>query len=203
MLDSNDATPIAIIYDDVNGTVRCYVNGSVAYYYENTESRQLVNDFSINDSAFMAATGAEKIYTYDGATLVDVYNINDSGTAEVVAFQEHNEENAIRILAGVDMPWYGAIGFELEVYKDGVGQGVEVRTSQLIYESILSNGETVDASEYGHNFFAACTIDGVDVSDGSAYYINVTPFTQVGETIYRGALAKINIDANGDYSFAE
>lgn len=33
--------------------------------------------------------------------------------------------------------------------------------------------------------------------------INVKPFTKIGETTYYGTLAKINIDANGDCSFAK
>ena len=200
-VDSTTPINVALIYDDVKGTVRCYVNGNVAYYYENAESRKLVNDFSINDGAFMAATGDEEIYLYDGATLVDVYNINDSGTAEVVAFQEHNEESSIRILAGVDMPWYGLVGFEIEVYKDGVGQGVEVLSKNTIFESVKSNDKVVMAEEFGYRYFAVCAINNVDVSDGSSYYINVKPFTKVGETTYYGDAEIINIDANGNYSF--
>lgn len=200
-LDSNDTTPIALIYDDVKGTVRCYVNGKVAYYYETADSRKLVNDFFINDSAFMAATGDEDICFYDGVALGDVYNICDSGTAEVVAFQEHNEDNSIRILAGVDMPWYGLVGFEIEVYKNGVGQGVEILTESTIFESVYANDKTVKAEELGYRYLAACVINDVDISDGSNYYINVKPFTKVGETVYYGSADIINIDANGNYSF--
>lgn len=202
LLDETTPTNIALVYDDVKGTLRCYVNGSVAYYYTSKESRHLVNDITV-DTTFVSATGDETVTGGEGVSLNAVYNIGDSGTSEVVAFQKHNQEDAIRILAGVDMPWYETVGFEFEIYKDGVGQGVEIRTSQTIFESIVSNSTPVKAEDYGHKFFATCVIKGVDVSKGSVYYINVKPFTKVGATIYYGTLVKINVDANGDYTFAK
>ena len=205
LLDDVNSTDIALVYNDVNGTLRCYVNGNIAYYYTSAETPIMINDIVIDSSEFIAASGEESVAYGKGVTLNNAYNIGDSGTAEIIAYQEHNDENAIRILAGVDMPWYMSVGFELEVYKDGVGKGVEICSSQTIFESILStSSETridIKATEYGYNYFAAMVIKGVDVSDGADYYIQITPFTAVGETKYHGTTAKINIDSQGNYSF--
>ena len=204
LLDDVNSTDIVLVYNDVNGTLRCYVNGNIAYYYTSAETPIMINDFVIDSPEFIAASGEESIAYGKGVTINNAYNIGDSGTAEIIAYQEHNDEKAIRILAGVDMPWYMSVGFELEVYKDGVGKGVEICSSQTIFESILStSSETridIKATEYGYNYFAAMVIEGVDVSDGADYYIQITPFTTVGETKYCGTTAKINIDSQGNYS---
>ncbi len=202
MLNADTATQIAVIYDDIRGTVRYYVGEQVPYYGAE-ESRTLANDIAVN-ADFVNAEGSEKIGVLDGSlSNVKVYNIHDSGTAEILAFQDHTEQSHIRILSGVDMPWYMSIGYELEVYVDGIGQGKNTIETDVIFSSVVANGVDVYASQYGYNYFSVFEIDYVDVSDNREYYIIINPFTRVGAAKYDGTPAKIDIDVNGTYSFDE
>ncbi len=202
VLSADTATELAVIYDDINGTVRYYVNENVPYYGA-AENRVLANNIAVN-ADFVGADGAEKIDVLENAlSNVKVYNIHDSGTAEVLAFQDHTEESHIRILSGVDMPWYMAIGYEIEVFANGVGQGAKAVETDIIFSSVVANGTNVYATDYGYNYFSVLEIDYVDTSDNREYYVIINPFTRVGTAKYYGDAAKIDIDANGGYSFDE
>ena len=190
----------ALVYNDITKTYRFAIDGEFAYCEDGSDVVLAVeiehrDPFDNTDSVVSLAF-------HDSVTLTAAYNIGDSDTAEIVALQNHNEETSIRLLAGLDTLWYGAAGFKIEIYADGELVGSDTQQSTLVYESVEANGETVKASEKGHRYFSAYTINGVDVSDGRAYYLLVTPYTVIGDTITSSETVKIDIDTDGKASFA-
>lgn len=208
-LNGAEDTKIAIIYDDANGLVRYYVEQYIPYYYEN--GARLANEVvpgNLDTFKDAEASSINVITASEGvaatASISKTYNINDSGTAEILALQEHETGNGVRVLAGVDMLWYSSVGFDIEVYENKVGKGVKTVYTNKVFESVEAEGETVYASlftNYEFNYFAAITVTGVDIVEGNSYYIIMTPFTGAGDKIYRGESVKINVTADS-YEFA-
>ena len=199
----NDETPkqIAAIYNDIKGTVRYFAGGTLAYYGAG-ESQRVANDIPVS-SVFVSATGVEELTLSQTAlTKTKVYNAHNSGTSEIVGIQAHVTDNSVRFVAGVDMLWYTAVGFDVELYADGVYQGVENLAETHVFSGVLADGEYVYASEYGYEYFSVFAITNIDVSDGREYYVIVKPYTCVDEDKYYGTAKKINIGEN-EYAFDE
>ena len=200
-------TPVslAVIYDDIRGTVRYFVNGFVPYYGVE-ESRVLANDIPVS-TEFIDAEGEEKFDILTSSfNELKMYNIHDSGTAEIVALQENIEDSrSVRLLAGVDMLYYGAVGFETELYIDGQAQNKTSEQSGIVYSSVIADNETVLPSDYGFRYFATLTIEDVDLYNyyGMAVHLIIRPYTQVGTTKYYGSPKKVDItEIDGEYSYA-
>ena len=207
-LNGVEDTKIAIIYDDASGLVRYYVGTYIPYYYE--DGARLANEvkvYGIDTFTTAEASSIKLITASEGvavtAGISKTYNINESGTAEILALQEHETEKGVRVLAGVDMLWYGSVGFEVEVYENNTGKGVKTVYTNKVFESIEAEGETVYASlftNYEFNYFTAITVKNVDIEEGKSYYIIMTPFTGVGDSVYYGDSVKINVTATS-YEF--
>ena len=207
-LNGDEDTKIVIIYDDASGLVRYYVGTYIPYYYE--DGARLANEvkvYGIDTFTTAEASSIKLITASEGvavtAGISKTYNINESGTAEILALQEHETEKGVRVLAGVDMLWYGSVGFEVEVYENEVGKGVKTVYTNKVFESIEAEGETVYASlftNYEFNYFTAITVKDVDIEEGKSYYIIMTPFTGVGDSVYYGDSVKINVTATS-YEF--
>lgn len=199
-------TDIAVVYDNKNGLVRYYINNSLPRY---GEGKALAYDLPISDDFTKSHVISDTLTTLDGVDFTNAFTINESGTAEIVALQDNLENNSsMRLLAGVDMLYYGAVGFETELYIDGVAQNKTSEQSGLVYSSVIAGTETVLPSAYGFRYFATLTIDGVDLSEynGMTVHLIIKPYTQVGTTKYYGSAAKVDITDNGDtysYTFDE
>ena len=125
----------------------------------------------------------------------------DAKPTNIVAISNHETENSIRFISGVDSLEYSSVGFEVEAYVDEVGKGAVVRECAVVYKSVIADSETKKASSFGYKYLAACSINGIYVLDGREYYIIVKPFARVGETRYYGSAVKIDIDSYGKGSF--
>ena len=198
-----DATPIAVIYDNVNRLVRYYINNSLPRYGEN---KALAYDLAVSKDFCGTVAITDVLTTLDGVDFTNAYTINESGTAEIVALQENTEDScSTRILAGVDMLYYGAVGFETELYIDNLAQNKTPEQSGVVYSSVIADTKTVLPSDYGFRYFATLTIEDVDLSDysGLAVHLIIKPYTQVGTTKYYGSPAKVDITENeGEYLYA-
>ena len=113
-----DETSVAVVYDNVNGLARYYINGSIPYY---GESMALANDVSVCNAEFCKLEAvADTLTALDSVSVSHVYNINQSGTADFIGIQQkEGDTTTVRILSGVDMLYYGSIGFEVELFCDG------------------------------------------------------------------------------------
>ena len=194
-------TTLAVIYDDNTGLLRYYINNRVAYCGDNTEA--LADKIPAHNRFYLFDCDSEAV-SINGALLRDtsIYNLNSSGTAEIVAFQEHDLENKIRLLAGVDMLWYSEVGFTVQLFEDGVFKNEKQVSSTAIFDSVVASDRTVYASDYGYNYFAALEISNVSLSDGKEYYIVTRPYSEVGDVKHYGTAVKINVDKYG-YAFDE
>ena len=199
VLSGETPKKIAAIYNDTKGTVRYFVGGKLACY---GEEHAEANDIPVS-SAFVSATGEENVTTLESSlTEVNVYNVHNSGTAEIVGLQPHMADNSIRFVAGVDMLWYTAVGFDVEVYENGDCRGIKTLEETHVFSGVLADGKYVYASEYGYEYFSVFAITDIDFYEGNEYYVIVKPYTSVGETRYYGAAKKVNMSADG-YSFDE
>ena len=198
-LKNTSLTYITIIYDDISGSARYSINGKLPYYYADDELKELKRVSSYN--MFNQASGNESVATCEEViSEINIYNINDSGTAEVLAFQVNGWDDSIRILAGIDMPWYSEIGFELKIYINGIAKESENVVTNSIYKSLTADDRLVKATDYGYNYFSALVIKNVKLTDGDVYYIIARPYTVVSESKYYGTPVKIDISESG-YEF--
>ena len=189
-------TTLAVIYDDNTGLLRYYINGRVAYHGEDIEA--LAHVATAYNSFYLFDCDSESI-SINEALLRDtnIYNLTSSGTAEIVAFQEYDLENKIRLLAGVDMPWYSAVGFSVQVFEDGVSKSEKHVSSTAIFDSVVADERTVYASDYGYEYFAALEISDVSLNGEKEYYVVARPYTDVGGVKHYGMAVKINVDKEG------
>ena len=199
-----DGASISLVYDGINGDVRYFTGGKLAYYICEGKTT-LAESIKIYNTDFITAEGADSLrYSPANVTAVNVYGVGASDTAEIVGFQSNEIDNSIRLVAGLDCLYYGAVGYEVQAFRaDGSAYGKTlVKTSSAVYESIVAGGEQLGADKYGYNYFAALKIDG-NLPDYKGCYIKVKPFTKVGASTYYGEEVRLNILDNGRYEFAE
>lgn len=194
-------TTLAVIYDDNTGLLRYYINNRVAYCGDNIEA--LADRIPAHNRFYLFDCDSETVSINDEFLRdTSIYNLNSSGTAEIIAFQEHDLENKIRLLAGVDMLWYSEVGFMVQLFEDGVFKNEKQVSSTAIFDSVVADDRTACASDYGYNYFAALEISDVSLSYGKEYYVVVRPYSDVGGVKHYGTAVKINVDKNG-YVFDE
>ncbi len=189
-------TAVAVIYDNVNGLFRYYINGYLAYY---GTFNKATNDIPVYNPAFCALEAVtDSLTTLDTVTVSNIYNINESGTSDFIGIQQkEGDTSALRILAGIDMLYYGSMGFDVELFRDGQSLGTIARASSEVYTGITAGGETVTADNCGYRYFSMLTIEGIDTGDGAEYYFVVRPFTEVATVKYYGQAKKIDISTTG------
>lgn len=203
-IDAETPTNIAIVYDDVTGLARYYVDGFVPYIGEDNAS---ASNLQVADLGFyrMAAKSEGIVLlekTADGFAAgieASAYNINYSGTSEIVALQEGESTNDIRLLAGIDSPYCSTAGFEFEAYINGILQGVETVDDPKIYASVKAGNDIVTASEtYGYNYFSVVSITGIPHGVENSY-VMARPYTVVDGVKTYGESAKIMLSDKGHY----
>jgi hypothetical protein len=197
---------LAVVYDDIGGDVRYFVNGKLAQFVKD-EKLVYANGIKAYDSDFVNAEGGEDSLRFDIAkvTNLNVIGLGATDTAEVVGFQPNELDDSIRLVSGIDSLYYGAVGYEVQAYmKDGTPYKdmSTSKTSDTIYSSVKADGVMINASKYGYNYFSALKIAG-DFLGYKDSYIIVKPFTVIGGEKYYGEGVKLNILDNGRYEFAE
>lgn len=207
---SAESVSVAIVYDDVTGMARYYVDGCLPYIGDEMTA---ASDVQVSDLGFYrmeANTESIKLISKTAEGLaVDItalaYSINYSGTAEIVAMQQGEVTSDIRLLAGIDNPYYGTVGFEFEVVINGASKGIKHLSSPYIYSCIYEDGETDPIyanTEYGYNYFATASITDIPASIPANSYIYARPFTTVNGFKTYGEVAKILLSDTG-HSFDE
>lgn len=191
---SDVATEIAVIYNNKEGTVRYYVNGVIPSV---NSAETLAAFLPVHNSSFHAVTAVKDELAIRGdVTVGEVFDINASGTADFVGFQVNtNDSKSIRLLAGIDMLYYGNVGFEVELYSEDVLVGTVSKSVNTVYSAIMANGDLITAASKGYRYLTAVQIADIcpgDYSGDNLYFI-VKPFTRVGEEVLYGTAAKILI----------
>jgi len=197
---------LAVVYDDINGDVRYFVEGMLAHY-QSGEKLVYAEGIKVYNTDFVNAEGGNDALCFNPTKVSDV-NISGLGatdTAEIIGFQPNDLNNSIRLISGLDSLYYGSVGYEVRAYKtDGTAYSTEstVKSSSTVYSSVKADEITLPASKYGYTYFSALSIEG-DFLGYKDSYITVTPFTKVGNNTYRGESVRLNILDNGKYEFAE
>ena len=197
---SSETTSIIVIYDDIKGTVRYYIGDMVAYYKGNNAMEIPVNE------GFANAEAINDRLAYDTSIVskIKVHGMESSGVMQVVALQQRVEDGALRIVAGVDIPWYGSVGYRVALYnEDGQIMGKEVsREGVTMFKEIYADDVRVSATKVGYNYFVPLAIKcGGELSNHIGDYFMITPYVTIGNTVIEGKQVKVVITEDG-YRFA-
>ena len=202
---------VAIVYDDVNGKARYYVNDTIAYINLGGKLTAAV-DLGTDDYSFAmlgsVSTSGYLVFggfgTGEGAVdtsiyNLETYNVNDSDTAKVLGFQENERTNGIRIIAGLDTLYYSNIGFEIEMFIDGVSQGKKDISRNTVFNNVTANDKELTAESLGYKYLAALVITDVpeNITDNS--YIEICSYTEIQGFRHTDEKLKIVITNNGYY----
>ncbi len=188
-------TEIAIIYDDIDGHVRYYVDGKVAYI-----DNKIAINVPVYDAEFTALEAKADVIRADYSIVTDIntYAVHPSGMPSIVGFQSHESTGEIRILAGLDMHWYGSVGYTVDCYDaDSKLIKTESIENDLVYEKVVAEGKEVYATYYGFNYFTPLKVSDVDYYKYKGYSLVVTPFTRIGTVTYTGEAKKIIVTETG------
>ena len=202
----SSATKLAVVYDDINGDVRYFINGKLAQYMSG-EKLVYAEGVKVYNTDFVNAEGGNDALCFNPTKVSDV-NISGLGvtdTAEIIGFQPNDFDNSIRLISGLDSLYYGSVGYEVRAYKaDGTAYSTKstVKSSSTVYSSVKADGVTLPATKYGYTYLSALSIDG-DFLGYKDSYIIVKPFTKIGDKTYYGESVRLNILDNGKYEFAE
>ena len=185
---------IAIVYNNKEGTARYYVNGEIPSV---NSAETLAISLPVHDASFNQVTAVVDALAVRGDVVKkNVFDINASGTADFIGFQmKTGDSTTIRVLAGVDMLYYGSVGFEVELYSEDTLVGTISKTTNTVFTSIQAGGDTVTAESKGYQYITAVEITGICPGDyaGDNLYFVIKPFTQVGAEVSYGESAKITI----------
>lgn len=191
---SDVAAEIAVIYNNEEGTVRYYVNGVIPSV---NSAETLAAFLPVHNSSFHTVTAVKDELAVRGDVMVgEVFDINASGTADFVGFQvDTDTSKSIRLLAGIDMLYYGNVGFEIELYSEDSLVGTVSKSVNTVFNTIMANDEPISAASKGYRYLTAVQITDIYPGDysGDNLYFVVKPFTQVGKEVLYGTAAKILI----------
>lgn len=193
---SKESTSIIAVYDDVRATVRYYVNGTVPYY-----NKLNAMNIPVNDEFAGAAAITDRLETNSNIVKKSqIHGMEASGIMQVIALQQKVSDDSLRIVSGIDIPWYGSAGYKVTLYDaNGNALGKESkRESTTIYSEIQADNVLVPASKYDYTYFVPIVIkNNGKLNEHVGDYFMVTPYVTIGETVLEGEQVKIIITENG------
>ena len=204
------APVVAVVYDDINGTARYYVNGTFAYIKNGTELAPAVELDSTSslkaalESGYALFKGFECDRSFIKADdyKLSVSNINDRDTAEVIGYQESTIENGIRIIAGVDSLYYSNVGFEVKIFENGeLKKDYDVKDN-LVFDSVIADGETITAGSKGYKYLATLNVDNLPKTIPENSYLLIRSYTDVAGNKHYDREAKLAVSEDG-YAFVQ
>ena len=196
---SKAATSIIAVYDDVRATVRYYVDGKVPYYDGDNAMNITVNSDFANASAI-----CDRLITDTSiVSKAKIHGMEASGVMQVIALQQRIKDDALRIVSGLDIPWYGSAGYKVTLYDaNGKALGDETsRESTVVFNEIQADNEMIPATKYGYTYFVPLEIKcNGTINEHAGEYFMVTPYVAIGSAVLEGEQVKITITKNG-YEF--
>ncbi|MBQ7292925.1 MAG: hypothetical protein IJW79_04210, partial [Clostridia bacterium] len=203
---------LAIIYDADAGLVSYRLNGKIPYYKMGGEvaladriQLPAFRNYRMDSAETRVRTlgfAAASKHIVDVAD-INIYTVGDTATAEYVGVQvatDNTEENAIRLIAGLDMLYYERAGFDVTAYgTDGEALSETARTydTSKVYSSFIETVSGVERNVYpednGYRYFVTANVTDVP---SEAVRLKVTPFTTVKGVKYGGASVMLDVDFN-------
>ena len=208
ILSSTEWQKVAVIYDSDAGQVSYRAGGKIPYYKNADGDLVLADKIQLKTPRYYRMDSEEtRLRTISFVSnsrghlelkLFNIYTINESANLDFVGLQKSTEGNDLRIVAGLDMLYYGSVGFDVVAYgADGkpFSSGKSYSTSDVfssITETVDGEERTVYAKDYGYRYFVTANITGI--TDKEEVKLEVTPYTVVnGEKLY-SATATLDLD---------
>lgn len=212
VLTDNEWVNIAVIYDTLAGHVSYVVDGKIYDYHKSGEaSLGLAYNIQLDpkDGRLLyrtdaADTKARIMDVYKGfcgkldIAGIKIYNTDSTANAGFIGAQKDTTDRNIRLVAGVDMLYYGKVGFSVKALdNNGTVLGEEkLYTTNSVYSSIEGGGKTLYPENYGYRYFYTATVNGI--TDKNAVKLEVTPFTEINGVRYDAAAVMLDIDFTGE-----
>ncbi len=211
-----EAKDVTVIYDHDANSLRYYVGGYIPYYAVSEGVYATIDEVVLTDTTLKGSSVRSDSIGVRATSInlneIKSYTVNKSGTAEILGYQTNDYTGSVRVVSGVDMPWYSSIGYSVNVIgTDGttditiLPEGADSYDVEgiNIFHSLIADDKDIFADKYGYSYFSALTINpaaGKTLTPGCK--IVITPFTKVGEVTLKGVTQTIEILENG-YRFVE
>ena len=183
---------VAVIYDAAAGRISYRVDGKIPYY-KNGDELIPADKIQLKNSRYYRmdadATRLRTVY-FRSASLgkldvkyIKAYTVNESANVEFIGTQVSTTDGDIRIIAGIDMLYYGCAGFDVKGYGyDELGNpkdGESIIPANTAYSSITeivnSTENVVYPEEYGYRYFLIGKI--TNIPQDKAVTLEITPYT--------------------------
>ena len=212
---SGAGTPVAVVYDDVNGAIRYFVNKKIAYInLDGTPvlavDMDIENDFyslekvaSESIKLFVGFKNDENEYASADSYKLNAYTVNSEDTVKLIGFQENSITDGMRLIAGVDTLYYTNVGFEIETFVGGISKGVVTVSGTSVYDSVVANDKTLTAEANGYNYLTAAIITDVIKNISENSFIVVRAYSEIEGIRHYDESAMMAITSNGYYFVTE
>ena len=205
-LSNSTATDFAVVYDDISGNARYYVNKAPAYILVGDDA-QAAADVAVYDTTFKSVNGVSEINcdlfaklpsnSLDAVSNFSNHKINDNDTAEIIGFQENSIVNGIRIVAGVDSLYYDNVGFEIEIYENGTLKKSEDVFENIVFSKIVGEDKDITSEKYGYAYFTTVNVVDLPTSIPANSYILARSYATVADVKHYDTQVKIKVTADG------
>lgn len=208
---SSGATPITVVYDDINGDVRYFVNRNVAYVNVDGAATPAVDLLIDEGFAALNKVTCERTKLFCGFKTTDntsvtaasyklkSYDVNAGDTVKLIGFQENAITDGLRLIAGVDTLYYTSVGFEIESFVGGVPKDIQTVSGTTVYDSIVANDKTFTATKTGYNYLSAAIITDILKSIPENSFIVVRPYAEIEGIRHYDDPAMIMVTGDGYY----
>ena len=192
VLSETEWENVAVIYDAAAGRISYRVDGKIPYY-KNGDELIPADKIQLKNSRYYRmdadATRLRTVY-FRSASLgkldvkyIKAYTVNESANVEFIGTQVSTTDGDIRIIAGIDMLYYGCAGFDVKGYGyDELGNpkdGESIIPANTAYSSITeivnSTENVVYPEEYGYRYFLIGKI--TNIPQDKAVTLEITPYT--------------------------
>ncbi len=189
---------LTVVFDDVADRARYYAGGELTYIsvfgssiegdgVDSGVSLTPAIDLSLYSSSFAELEGVTsvgyRLFEGFGAEQIDcaleINAVNDGDTAEIIGVQQNDISREIRVVAGVDSLCYSNIGFEVEVFEDGVSGGMRALRTNTVHTELSAEDKDITAERYGYNYFAAFKITDLPAQMSEDTFVLVRSYTNV------------------------
>ena len=199
---------LVVIYDADAGLASYRIGGQIPYY-KSGDSVLLADKIQLKDVRGYRRNSLEtrvRTASFNTGSLgtldlksIDIYQLDASANVEFVGVQKSTSERDIRLVAGLDMLYYGSVGFEVKAYDSNgavISNGQTAYETNIVYSSIDEwigeNAKTIYPADYGYKYFATANVTGITSEE--AVKLVVTPFTTVNDKKFYAASATIDLD---------
>ncbi len=202
---AEDWNKLAIIYDADAGLVSYVLDGKIPYYKDGDEvklAQKIQLPASRNYRMDAAETKLRTLGMFQKSThrvdlaKLNIYTVDTDANAGYVGAQIDTSDSNVRLVAGVDMPYYGRVGFDVVAIDSQGAHPVKSYNTPTVYSSIIETVDGVNRPVYpesrGYRYFYTANVMGV--AEDETVRLLVTPYTMINGVKYKSATTVLDID---------